>query len=41
MERPVVVRRRSLRGGKIGDTRLELGIAGRKKTAFYALFTTF
>jgi hypothetical protein len=28
-------------GGKIGGTRLELGIAGRKKNAFYALLTTF
>jgi hypothetical protein len=28
-------------GGKIGGTRLELGIAGRKKTAFYALCNTF
>jgi hypothetical protein len=28
-------------GGKILGTRLELGIAGRKKIAFYALFTTF
>jgi hypothetical protein len=27
-------------GGKIGGTRLELGIAGRKKNAFYALFNT-
>jgi hypothetical protein len=28
-------------GGKIGGTRLELGIAGLEKSAFYALFTTF
>jgi hypothetical protein len=27
--------------GKIGGTRLELGIAGRKKNAFYELPTTF
>jgi hypothetical protein len=37
---PVQAKKNALARGE-GGTRIELGIAGRKKNAFYALFTTF